>query len=81
MSNYLLLLLILACPLMMIFMMRGMGGMRGGHDMGAEHREPSQDEQPSQSDADASQRIVDLERQVAELRAERDPSGGPARRP
>lgn len=68
MSNYVPWLLIVACPLMMVFMMRG---MRGGHDLGADHREPSQDKQPSPNDADASQRIVDLERQVAELRAER----------
>lgn len=81
MWSYALLLLILACPLMMIFMMRGMrgrGGMRGGHDMGAEHHEPSQNKQPSQNDAGASQRIVDLERQAAELRAERDTSDRPA---
>ncbi|MDQ3158281.1 MAG: hypothetical protein M3Q98_16435 [Actinomycetota bacterium] len=62
-------------------MMRGMGDMHGGHDQGAGHRESPQDKQPSQVDADASQRIVDLERPVAELRAERDPLEGPARRP
>lgn len=80
MSNYLLVLLIVACPLMMILMMRGMGGM-GGHDVGAGHREPSQDKQPSPNDAEVSQRIVDLKRQVVELRAERDRFGGWARRP
>jgi Protein of unknown function (DUF2933) len=31
MGNYLFLLLILACPLMMIWMMRGMHGGHGGH--------------------------------------------------
>ncbi|MBD0839439.1 DUF2933 domain-containing protein [Streptomyces sp. TRM68416] len=32
--------IVLACPLMMIFMMRGMhgGGMHGGHDTGHEYR-------------------------------------------
>ena len=81
MRSYLPWLLLLACPLMMVFMMRGMGGTRRGNDMGAEHREPSQDQQRPGDDADASQRILDLERQVAQLRAERDPSAGPARQP
>jgi hypothetical protein len=38
MSNYLLLLLILACPLMMIFMMRGMHGGRGDNADGDQAR-------------------------------------------
>lgn len=81
MWSYLPWLLLLACPVMMIFMMRGMGGMRGGHDQGVGHRESPQDKPASRDDAGAGQRIVDLERQVAELRAERDRFGGPARRP
>ncbi|MEO5609271.1 MAG: DUF2933 domain-containing protein [Ornithinibacter sp.] len=81
MWNYALLLLIVVCPLMMIFMMGGMGGMRGGHDTRAVHGQSPQNRPPSRSDAEASQRIGNLERQVAELRAERDPSDGPARRP
>lgn len=32
--------LILACPLMMMFMMRGMGGMGGGSGMNHEHDAP-----------------------------------------
>lgn len=80
MWNYLPWLLLLVCPVMMIFMMRGMRG-RGGHDQGVGYRESPQDKPASRDDADAGQRIVDLERQVAELRAERDRFGGPARRP
>ena len=69
MGNYLPLLIILACPLMMIFMMRG---MHGGHDMGAQDKDPRHDGQAPRVDLRADQRIIDLERQVAELRAERD---------
>jgi hypothetical protein len=69
MGDYLPLLLILACPLMMIFMMRG---MHGGHDMGAEDKDPRHEGHASPVDLPAEQRIIDLERQVAELRAERD---------
>jgi hypothetical protein len=69
MGNYLPLLFILACPLMMVFMMRG---MHGGHDMGAEFKDPRSDGQAPVVDPRADQRILDLERQVAELRAERD---------
>lgn len=78
MPNFLFLLLVLACPLMMIFMMRGMSG---GRDTGAGHGAASQGDQPPVADVDADQRIADLERQVAELRAERDRTGGPASRP
>jgi hypothetical protein len=69
MKNLLLPLVFLACPLMMMFMMRGM--MRGGHDSSenrrhaqAEHHEDlSMDGQPS------SARIAQLEREVASMRA------------
>lgn len=51
-------LVVLICPLMMIFMMRG---MHGGHgDSAARH------------DAPAHDRIAELEQQVRELREERD---------
>jgi len=51
-------LLVLICPLMMIFMMRG---MHGGHgDSAARHDAPSDD------------RIAELEQQVRELRDESD---------
>jgi hypothetical protein len=59
MSHYLFLFFLLACPLMMVVMMRG---MHSGHDMGAKDKD---------ADLPADQRIIDLERQVAELRAER----------
>ena len=77
MGNYLPLLIILACPLMMIFMMRG---MHGGHDMGAQDKDPRHDGQAPRVDLLADQRIIDLERQVAELRAERDRTESAARR-
>jgi hypothetical protein len=77
MGNYLPLLLILACPLMMIFMMRG---MHGGHDMGAEDKDPGQDGQAPPVDPRADKRIIELERQVAELRAARDRAESDARR-
>jgi len=50
MGNYLPLLFILACPLMMIFMMRG---MHGGHDMGARDQEPRHDEESNRDHRDA----------------------------
>jgi hypothetical protein len=51
-------LLVLMCPLMMIFMMRGMHGGHG-HSSGRE-------------DTSADERIAELEQQVRELRGERD---------
>ena len=66
MGNYLPLLLILACPLMMVFMMRG---MHGGHGMGVEDKDPGHDPQAPRVDVSADERILDLERQVAELRS------------
>jgi hypothetical protein len=38
-----LLAIVLACPLMMFFMMRGMGGMQGGED----HRRSGADHEPT----------------------------------
>ncbi len=75
--GYLLFLLLLACPLVMFFMMRG---MHGGHDMGADGQAPRQDRQPFHAEISPEQRIIDLERQFAELRAERDRTEGDARR-
>jgi hypothetical protein len=51
-------LLVLMCPLMMIFMMRG---MHGGHGRPTGHQDASSDD-----------RIAELEQQVRELREERD---------
>ena len=76
-GNYLPLLIILACPLMMIFMMRG---MHGGHDMGALDKDPRHDGQAPRVALHGDQHIIDLERQVAELRAERDRIESAARR-
>jgi uncharacterized protein YceH (UPF0502 family) len=79
MGNYLpLLIIFLACPLMMVFMMRG---MHGGHDMAAENKDPRRDGQAPVVDPRGDQRILDLERQVAELRAERDRHESDASRP
>ena len=65
MNQLLYLLIVLACPLMMIFMMRGMHG--GGHHTmhgGAQER-------PTIVDTDAQDaRIAELEREIARLRAE-----------
>ena len=64
MSNALpLLFLLLACPLMMIFMMKGMHG-GGGHDASADHQHS-----PAEPDG-RDRRIADLEQQVADLRAQ-----------
>ena len=57
MQQILFLLLLLACPLSMILMMRGMGG-------GMSHGHTSNDAQ--------EKRVADLEREVAELRAARN---------
>ena len=55
MENLLPLLVVLACPLMMIFMMKG---MHGGHSA------------PTRVPDERDRRIADLEKQVAELREE-----------
>lgn len=52
-------LVVLICPLMMIFMMRG---MHGGHGKAA-----------GRSNASTDDRIADLEEQVRQLRDEGDP--------
>lgn len=57
--------LVLACPLMMVFMMRGMGGMGQGRQ---------QDSEPS-SAAARDARLVQLEQEVAGLRAAKDRTG------
>lgn len=68
-----LLLILLACPLMMVFMMRGMGG-------GATtDKDPVNESQPV---GDQDIRIAQLEREVAELRGVslRKADNNPARR-
>lgn len=72
MANYLFLLLVLACPLMMIFMMRGMhGGQRGNaqgghaHGMGGCHGSAA-DEQP---DRRTTMSLDELKQERDELNA------------
>ena len=83
MSNYLFLLLILACPLMMVFMMRGMhGGQKGHADAGHAHGAGGGCHGQTSSDSSAS--LDDLRRQRDELdrqieqreTAEQTPAGG-----
>ena len=76
MRNFLFPLILLACPLMMIFMMRGMSGMHGGHGRGGEDAKPERIAAPSERDP-RDLRLDELEREVAQLRASRqdaDPS-------
>ena len=59
MQQIFLLLILLACPISMFFMMRGMGhGKSGGHDMSA----------MDGNDDTKDRRLADLEREVADLR-------------
>ena len=62
MENWLPLLILLACPFMMLFMMRGMShGPRGGH---------SSDHESTPAEDDARDvRLAELEREVDVLRA------------
>ena len=63
MLQYLPLLILLACPLMMVFMMRGMHGAQGSKSDSAETSSPRQ-----VTDQATASRVVELERQVQELR-------------
>lgn len=85
MIRYLPWLFLLACPLMMVFMMRSMGG--GGRTMGHGMRRNGRDGVPLDSgvetapDAmppmgDEQARIAQLEHEVARLRAVRDHTPG-----
>ena len=65
MSYLFTLLIVLFCPLMMIWMMRG--GMHGGHSAPVTLSDSAD---PSQT------RLAELEREVAELRAARDTQAG-----
>lgn len=72
MENWLPLLILLACPLMMVFMMRGMShGHGGGHS-------PDHQKNPAEDD-ERDVRLAELEREVATLRAgtERPPANAP----
>ena len=67
MRNLLPLLIILACPLMMIFMMRG---MHGGH--GDDQQNTPDHQARSPYDPTSEDRIAELEREVAVLREQAD---------
>ncbi len=58
-SSLIFIAVLLICPLSMIFMMRGMGGGGMSHNMPGMHG----------GDEVKDQRLADLEREVAELRA------------
>lgn len=77
MAQYLPLLFLLACPLMMLFMMRGMSGT---------HSAPQRDagrsvESGSSTNEATTERIGDLERQVAELQNQLAAHSRPANLP
>ena len=80
MANYLFLLLVLACPLMMVFMMRGMHGghgdkAEGGHAHG--HAGGCHDSRASLGEL--RERRDELDREIAEQEAEEEtptPVGG-----
>jgi len=77
-----LLVLLLACPLMMIFMMRGMHG--GGDRTGSGHGPQVDHHEPHSSDVQFTDaRIEQLEREMAALRSMRgdQPHSAPGRRP
>ena len=58
-------LIILACPLMMIFMMRG---MHGGHGDGDQQGHTHDQHERIRPDVAREERIAELEREVAALR-------------
>lgn len=69
------LLIVLACPLMMIFMMRGMHGSHSTDE--AARRQPEHTTHPpAETDRDA--RIAELEREVAALRHHAPAAGADA---
>lgn len=77
MAQYLPLAFLLACPLMMVFMMRG---MQGGHDTPSQVP-PGDAVDPAAVDGATSARVADLERQVAELHEQVANQPGPANQP
>jgi hypothetical protein len=83
---WLLLLLLVACPLMMVFMMRGMtGGRNTSHDAhdkdadrGGQSTDPTETDPAWTTSADGEDRarIAQLERELADLRAPREQPTG-----
>jgi Protein of unknown function (DUF2933) len=83
MGNYLFLLLIVACPLMMIFMMRGMHGGQGGNADGGHTQAHTADNSHGHGDTNSSleelrRQREQLDREIEEREAEetRTPVGG-----
>jgi hypothetical protein len=68
MPTWLPLLIVLACPVMMIFMMRGMSGH--GHSPGPTQAPHSEANTTPNDPRD--ERLAELEREVAQLRTSRD---------
>ncbi len=71
MLNWLPLLFLLVCPVMMLFMMRGMSSGHGSHDNDHNHQTPGTSAHTDAREA----RLAELEREVAGLRAERERTG------
>lgn len=71
MRNLLPYVLLLACPVMMIFMMRGMHGGGHGPSTARHDAHPSRDEAGTADGQESEARIAQLEREVAQLRAVR----------
>jgi len=78
----------LACPLMMIFMMRGVGGGAGGSSMAKRMRRPDPKDVSSGTEGippmagvagEDQARIARLEDEVAQLRAALDQDSGGSR--
>ena len=63
--------LLLACPVMMIFMMRGMHGGRQQSTEARHDTHPSRYEAGTANGQESEARIAQLEREVAQLRAVR----------
>ncbi len=83
MGNYLFLLLILACPLMMIFMMRGMHGRHGGdssHGLAQRHTGGHGPSDSSASLDELRRQRENLNRQIEEREAEEQTPVGGGRR-
>ena len=77
MGQYLFLLLLLACPLMMVFMMRGMHGSHGGnaegghaHGMGGCHGGTHNPDEPKGSLEELRRQRDDLDRQIEQRETE-----------
>jgi len=83
MGNYLFFLLILACPLVMIFMMRGMHGRHGGDSSHGRAQKHTGGHGPSDSSVSVDElrrQREQLDRQIDEREAEEQTPVGGGRR-